>query len=149
MCNIYVNVAALGVLADPQVSSLAAQFGAEPGASLDVLTAEILKQMARKRADDIELAALEVISLTSSMDEYLQDRAKAIIEMQNQIDATKAIMADVQRASAYGKATQNYLPLASKIGLEIPYNQRALSKIPKDWTVPVATPSAATNTTTN
>ena len=135
MC--YVNTAALAVLANPAISALAAQFGVAANTG-DDLGAEIIKQMAQHRADEMEAAAAEVIELIRIKEQFLTDQAAIIIALQAQIEAVQGVAASVARAQSYGDVTRNYLPLASALGMDIDSANREFTKIPKDWTAPVA-----------
>ena len=136
MCY-YVNTAALAVLANPAVSALAAQFGVAANTG-DDLGAEIIKQMAQHRADEMEAAAAEVIELIRVKEQFLTDQASSIVALQNQIVSIQGVASAVARAQAYGDVTRNYLPLASCLGMDIDSANREFAKIPKDWTAPVA-----------
>lgn len=138
----HIDTTSLATLANPAISTLAAQFGVADQNS-DALSAEIVKQMAKHRADEIENAAAVVIDLIAAKDDFLTGQASLIVDLQNQITSVEGLMASIARAQVYGDTTRNYVPLASQLGCSINESQRSLAKIPKDWVTPVA--AAASN----
>ena len=126
-----VNVNALVPMADSRVSSVAMQYGASDTST--GLAAEIANQMAEFRKAALEDAAIEVINLMADYDEFLRNKAGVLASLEYQMAATKALMASVQLASQFGAASDNYLPLASQLGYNIPEANRDMARVPKDF----------------
>jgi hypothetical protein len=135
-----INTSALLALANAQVAQRAQDFGALP---MDIQ--EAMREAEDKRKKQVaEAAADEIMSLLANKDALLVTNSGLISSLEKQIEGVRSVMTQLQRATDYGMATRNFLPL-SKLTGNIPAGADTdLCKVPKDWTAPVAAPEAAT-----
>jgi hypothetical protein len=134
MCN-YINTDTLYKLADSGIAKQAQDFGALP---LEIKES-LARQMAENRQCVVDEAASEIVELLNAKDEFITANVMTVAELQKQIDAFNALSSLIKKSTDYGLNSQNFLPLASLIGLELPSGiDRKLTKVPEDWTAPVA-----------
>jgi hypothetical protein len=132
-----VNIATIARLADANVEQAVTDFGGM-GVNAD-LAAALRSEAQERKAAVVKAAANEILNLSQNADGFIATQAQAKQALLEQISGIDKVCAGVARARQYGASSNNFLPLASAIGLGIPAGTRAeLKSVPKDWTPTVA-----------
>lgn len=128
-----VNIATIARLADSNVEQAVTDFGGM-GVNAD-LAAALASEAQERKAAVVKAAANEILNLSQNADGFIANQAQAKQALLEQIAGINKVCAGVARARQYGAASNNFLPLASAIGLGIPAGTKAeLKSVPKDWT---------------
>jgi hypothetical protein len=131
--NAPIDMATLVRLADKDIEQQVADFGGLP---LDIQTS-LNRQMTERRTKVVDEAAGEIVNLLATKDAFLTSNAATIATLESQIAGLKDMMAGVKRATQYGLASQNFLPLAKSLGMGVPRDTKAdLQKVPADFVAP-------------
>jgi hypothetical protein len=127
-----VNTALLAQLADKKVQDLAASFG-----GIQPELQEAMRTLEAKRRKDInEAAAGEILNLVEMANDQLNMHSATVLRMEKSVTDTKSIMGAIQRATDYGNATSNYLPLAKLVGQPVGSQPNLVTEVPKEWVKP-------------
>lgn len=124
------NIATLLRLADKSLEKDLAEFGELP---LDVQAA-LKDEIAAEKAEASKAAAKEIMDLFKSVRTRLEQEALDIQNLRHKIETKKNLMTELNRAKAYGLEANNYLPLAMKLGFQLPVSTKdELTRVPKDF----------------
>lgn len=130
-----VNAPILARLAKSDVNNAVQDFGALP---IDIRES-LSRQMAEQKQEVVDAAASEIVKLLSNKDKFLVSNQLRIAELQRQIDDINSLQASVQRATQYGMATQNFLPILKLLGGSMPHGvEKSETEVPKSWNAPAA-----------
>lgn len=137
-----INITTLTRLADADTESQLVDLGAM-ALSPDIKES-LQRQGAKRKSEVVDAAAGEILNLVQNAEGFMAKQVAAKAALLEQIAGIDKTTAAVSKARSYGFATNNFLPLASSIGMGLPSGTKeALRSIPKDWVAAPAVTSAA------
>jgi hypothetical protein len=118
-------------LADSQFTKEVADFG---GLNIDLREALQDMQATQKKEAAIA-AAKEVMGVLNAAETVIEDNVGNIRSARSIVENSKARIASINRAKAYGLETNNFVPLGILIGsiYEHHVENKELTKVPSDW----------------
>jgi len=137
-----INMSTLARLADADTEAQLVDLGAM--ALNPDIKESLARQGAKRKAEVVDAAAGEILNLVQNSEAFMARQVSMKAALLEQISGIDKTTAAVAKARAYGFSTNNFLPLASSVGMSLPAGTKeALKSIPKDWTVPAAATTTA------